>query len=320
MEGENGSSIKPEPPPSEEPATTTSTLNGTVANGLSNGAGVEGVNGVLHSGREPLSPPSTMQSSEADYETNFESVEEDRLVKLMRANVVKMNPETMSVDDSTLRRFLRARQRKVDKATDMFMEHFEWRRTYVPLGYIPESEIPNELGAKKVFLQGKDKCGRPIGVIQAVKHDANKRNLEEFKKYCVYNFDKCVASMNSGEEKFNVIVDLQGLQYKNLDPRGWTVVFDFLQAHYPERIQKIFLIHAPYIFWGAWKIVNKFIDKRTRDKIVFVEDKNLEAVLSKDIETAQLPKFCGGELDMVLIQDAPTPNWPPKKASAVSNQ
>ncbi|CAM6082806.1 unnamed protein product [Calypogeia fissa] len=330
MEEENGSSKKPEPPQSGERATTA--FNGTVANGMSNGTSdglmsdgvvlVEGVNAV-HSGSEPVaSPPPAMQSSEgeADYETNLESVKEDRLLKLLRANVEKLNPETMSVDDSTLRRFLRARQGNVDKATDMLMKHFEWRRTYVPLGYIPESEIPNELGAEKTFLQGRDKSGRPICVSQLAKHDATNRNLEELKKYYVYTLDKLVASMNPGEEKFNVIADLQGLQYKNLDPRGWATGFDFLQGQYPERMQKMFVLHVPYIFWGAWNILSQFIDKRTREKIVFVEDKNLEVVLSKDIDKDQLPKFCGGELDLVPIQDAPTPNWPPKKASVVDTQ
>ncbi|CAM6082807.1 unnamed protein product [Calypogeia fissa] len=85
---------------------------------------------------------------------------------------------------------------------------------------------------------------------------------------------------------------------------GWMTALNFLQAHYPERIQKIFVVHVPYIYWGVWKTVNKFIDKRTREKLVFVEDKNLVAVLSKDIDKDQLPKFCGGELDLVPIQDA----------------
>ncbi|CAM6105121.1 unnamed protein product [Calypogeia fissa] len=163
-----------------------------------------------------------------------------------------------------------------------------------------------------MFLQGRDKSGRPIGVSHVAKHDATNRNLEELKKYYVYTLDKFVASITSGE-KFIVIANLQGLQYKNLDPRGWATGFAFLQGHYPERMQKMYVLHAPYIFWGAWKILSQFIDNRTREKIVFVEDKNLEVVLSKDIDKDQLPKFSGGELDLVPIQDAPTPNWPPRK-------
>lgn len=52
-------------------------------------------------------------------------------------------------------------------------------------------------------------------------------------------------------------------------------------------------------------------------QIMFVEDKCLEEVLSKEIAKDQLPKFCGGEQDLIYIQDAVTPNWPPKKAMSV---
>ncbi|KAL2607560.1 hypothetical protein R1flu_026133 [Riccia fluitans] len=250
--------------------------------------------------------------SDDGYTSQFETLEEERLVKLMRASVVKLEPELKDVDDGTLRRFLRARQRRVDKATKMFLDHHRWRRTFVPLGYIPEEEVQNELNAEKVYLQGKCKAGLPIGLVLAAKHDAYKRNLNEFKRYCVYNFDKCIASMAPGEETFTIIVDLQGIGYKNLDPRGWTCIFDFLQGHYPERLKRIFIIHVPYIFWGAWKLVSPFIDKVTRDKIMFVSDKALLETLSEEIDLDELPTIYGGKKELVPIQFAVTPNWPPK--------
>jgi hypothetical protein len=37
-------------------------------------------------------------------------------------------------------------------------------------------------------------------------------------------------SLKPGHEKFTVILDLKGLKYKNLDPRGWISIFDFLQV------------------------------------------------------------------------------------------
>lgn len=43
-------------------------------------------------------------------------------------------------------------------------------------------QIKNELEAEKVFLQGNDKNGRPVVVILAAKHDANKRKFDEFKR------------------------------------------------------------------------------------------------------------------------------------------
>lgn len=43
-------------------------------------------------------------------------------------------------------------------------------------------QVKNELEAEKVFLQGNDKNGRPVVVILAAKHDANKRKFDEFKR------------------------------------------------------------------------------------------------------------------------------------------
>lgn len=39
------------------------------------------------------------------------------------------------------------------------------------------------------------------------------------------------------------------------------------QEYFPERLGKVFLIHVPYIFWTAWKIIYPFIDKNTREKV-----------------------------------------------------
>lgn len=46
-------------------------------------------------------------------------------------------------DEATLRRFLRARSWKVPKAVKMFVDHQKWRRSFVPLGHIPQEQVKN---------------------------------------------------------------------------------------------------------------------------------------------------------------------------------
>jgi hypothetical protein len=103
MAGVNGSAkatetLQPQKQQSEDPAETNGFaetngvyINGTSSHSVSNGATT--MNGY---GSGPASPPpmTKRQTSETDYESNFETVEEERLLKLMRANVVKLNPET----------------------------------------------------------------------------------------------------------------------------------------------------------------------------------------------------------------------------------
>jgi hypothetical protein len=47
-------------------------------------------------------------------------------------------------------------------------------------------------------------------------------------------------------------------------------------------------------------------------QIIFVDEKKIESILLEEIEKDQIPETYGGTLGLVPIQDAPTPNWPPR--------
>lgn len=47
-------------------------------------------------------------------------------------------------------------------------------------------------------------------------------------------------------------------------------------------------------------------------QIIFVDEKKIDSILLEEIEKDQIPETYGGTLGLVLIQDAPTPNWPPR--------
>ncbi|KAF9587401.1 hypothetical protein IFM89_002041 [Coptis chinensis] len=56
--------------------------------------------------------------------------------------------------DAMLTRFLVARSINPMKAAKMLVSWKKWREEFVPLGFIPDFEGPNELKAKKNYLQG----------------------------------------------------------------------------------------------------------------------------------------------------------------------
>ncbi|XP_068646290.1 patellin-6-like [Aristolochia californica] len=225
-------------------------------------------------------------------------------VRLMRAFVEGEDPASKDVDDLMLRIFLRARDLDIEKASNMFLKYLKWKGAILPNGFISELEIPNQLSEKKMFLQGFDKKGHSIGVVFGAKHRAYNRDLEEFKRFVVYILEKLCASTPSGQEKFIVIADLQGWGLSHCDIRGYLAALDILQNNYPERLAKAFLIHVPYVFMTAWKIVYPFIDKNTKKRFIFVEKKNLKTTLLQDIDESQLPDIYGGKLPLVPIQDS----------------
>ncbi|KAJ4960500.1 hypothetical protein NE237_020410 [Protea cynaroides] len=225
-------------------------------------------------------------------------------VGFMRIFVEKEDPSAKDEDDLQIRRFLRARDLDIEKASALFLKYLKWRRSFVPNGSISESEIQNHLAQNKLFMQGSDKKGRPIVVVLSARHFPTKGGVDEFKRYVVYSLDRICARMPQGQEKFVGIADLEGWGYSNSDIRGYLGALSILQDYYPERLGKLLLVHVPYLFMKAWKIVYPFIDKNTREKIIFVENKKLISSLVEEINDSQLPEIYGGKLPLVPIQDS----------------
>ncbi|KAI9079676.1 hypothetical protein K1719_038297 [Acacia pycnantha] len=225
-------------------------------------------------------------------------------IPLMRAFVESKDPSAKEYDDLTMRRFLRARELDIEKASAMFLEFLKWRRSFVPNGSISLSEVPDELAQNKTFMQGLDKKGRPITIVFGARHFQNKvGGLDEFKRFVVYSLDKLCSRMPPGQEKFVGIGDIKGWGYSNCDIRGYLSALKILQDYYPERLGKLFIVNAPSIFMTAWKIVYPFIDQKTKKKIVFVKNNELKSRLLEDIEEDQLPEVYGGRMPLVPVQN-----------------
>ncbi|KAG6472177.1 SEC14 cytosolic factor-like [Zingiber officinale] len=229
---------------------------------------------------------------------------EKRKVASLRALVEAENPDAKEVDNMALRRFLRARDLDVEKASAQFLKHLKWRKTMTPNGFISESEISNELAHKELYKQGFDKQGRPIIVYLVANHVSAGRQMDELKRFAVYALEKACASMPNGQEKFIIISDLQGWGYSSCDVRGYLSAIDILQSYYPERLGKAFLINVPYIFMKVWKVIYQFLDAKTKEKFIFVANKEMRDTLLADIDESQLPEKYGGRLSLVPIEES----------------
>ncbi|XP_031389144.1 phosphatidylinositol transfer protein CSR1 [Punica granatum] len=200
----------------------------------------------------------------------------------------------------------------------------------VPNGFISEAEIADELGAKKIYLQGLSRNrGRPVMLIKARNHFPSKDQLQ-FKKFVVYLLDKTIArcfksSFKSskdmfrnlalhlpfcsfkgreiGDEKLIAVLDLQSISYKNVDARGLITGFQFLQAYYPERLAKLYILSMPWFFVGVWRMVSRFLEKATLEKVVIVSNEDEKRDFMEEIGEEVLPEEYGGRAKLIPIQD-----------------
>uniref|UniRef100_J3L7E6 CRAL-TRIO domain-containing protein n=2 Tax=Oryza brachyantha TaxID=4533 RepID=J3L7E6_ORYBR len=221
----------------------------------------------------------------------------------LRAMAESQEPHAKEVDNLTLRRFLRARDHNVEKASAMLVKAIRWRKEAVPGGSVPEEKVRRDLDDDKVYMGGADRTGRPILLAFPAKHFSAKRDMPQFKSYVVYLFDKICSRIPRGQEKFVCIVDLKGWGYSNCDIRAYIAAIEIMQNYYPERLGKALMIHVPYMFMKAWKLIYPFIDNVTRDKFVFVDDKSLQEVLHQEIDESQIPDTLGGKLEPVSLRN-----------------
>lgn len=75
-------------------------------------------------------------------------------------------------------RFLIARSMNPNKAAKMFVDWQKWRASMIPpSGFIPDSEVKDELETRKMYLQGPTKSGQPLVVCKVSKHFPAKDQL-----------------------------------------------------------------------------------------------------------------------------------------------
>ncbi|KAF1001978.1 sec14 cytosolic factor-like isoform X2 [Apium graveolens] len=224
-----------------------------------------------------------------------------------RDSVEKLGSSTVNCEEPTLMRFLIARSMDPNKAAKMFVQWQKWRTSFVPSGFIPDSQVPDELEAQKVYLQGLSRDGSPVVLIKGNKHFPPK-DIPQFKKFVVHMLDKSIASgfreKEIGNEKLMGIIDLQKMSYKNIDARGLITGFQILQSYYPERLGKCFIINMPWFFVSVWKLVSHFLDKATLEKIVVVSNEDEKKEIIEEIGEEVLPEEYGGRAKLVPLQDA----------------
>jgi hypothetical protein len=222
-------------------------------------------------------------------------------------DAVKAEPQDSSfpVDDACCKRYLRARNHDLTKATAMLRATLRWRAAYGTATIVRDKFpiIAKEAATGKTYVApGRDKDGRAT-IIMRSKHE-NTNDHDGNVLHLVYQMERAVKACDA-EEKWNIVIDFNGYA-KNTPLKTSKAVLSTMQDHYPERLNKAFLVDAPWLFLGAFKLISPFIDPVTRKKIVFVKGsaEKRAAVLLEHYELDQLEKAVGGASDYVYDAEA----------------
>eukprot|EP00048_Salpingoeca_helianthica_P000203 m.39946 g.39946 ORF g.39946 m.39946 type:complete len:438 (-) comp10231_c0_seq2:25-1338(-) len=227
-------------------------------------------------------------------------------------------------EEHFLLRFLRARQFNVNKAWEMMMTDITWRTEYGTLALrektmaeVVQCDVSLIHHHLPIWQSGFDLQGRPVVYkrfgrceISTLKQHTAIDNLVRFHVWCT---ERQLQLLGSQSAKLGHNIETMLFV---IDAAGWTVrlatqdafrylkgIADMDSAHYPERLGGVVIVNAPWALDMAWRVVQVWLDARTKAKVHILRRGANEA-LRQLIDVSQIPADYGG--DAPALPDPPT--------------
>ncbi|KAJ5786148.1 uncharacterized protein N7503_011360 [Penicillium pulvis] len=237
-----------------------------------------------------------------------------------------------SHDDATLLRFLRARRFDVEGAWGQFKDTEDWRKENAIESLYENIGVDSYEAARRMYPQWtgrRDRRGIPIYVFE-IRHLNSKemaaynstvssaipethksssvpaRLLNLFALYenlLHFTMPLCTALSRPNPETPIVtstnIVDVSGVglkQFWNLKSHMQDASV-LATAHYPETLDRIFIVGAPGFFPTVWGWIKRWFDPGTTSKIFILSAAEVQPTLTSFMDPASIPKQYGGELE-----------------------
>ncbi|KAG5975614.1 hypothetical protein E4U55_007615 [Claviceps digitariae] len=271
----------------------------------------------------------------------------EKLKGLLEEGGVWRRGPPASHDDQTLLRYLRARRWVAQDAYQQFKHTEDWRaanhidtlyrtidieafeqsrrlypqwtgrrdRRGTPVFVFDVKQLDSKTvseyerqGAKSTFSDAQTDGNTPPGLLRLL---ALYENLTRFTQpFCTQLPDRdhpevpITMSVN--------IVDITGVglkQFWNLKSH-MQAASQLATAHYPETLDRIFIIGAPFFFSTIWGWIRRWFDPMTVSKIHVLTPHEVRPVLERFIHPSHIPRKYGGELDYSFGQTAVAdPAW-----------
>ena len=223
--------------------------------------------------------------------------------------------------DTALQRFVVARKSKLDAVLAMLRGHLAWfsEQQVASLRGLSAASVlevaPEAVNAVDSafphYHAGHDKDGRPVTYIHGCSYSAatlfSLVPPDRVARYHTWRTERMLGGMYARLQagsaplptgQLAVVIDLAGMTMRHVDKQflgliKLLAVVD--QAHYPERLGKMYICGVSRIFFVVWRMVRPWLDARTASKICFLTSDEVDAgALLDSIDAQQLPIAYGG--------------------------
>ncbi|KAK4125828.1 CRAL/TRIO domain-containing protein [Parathielavia appendiculata] len=251
-----------------------------------------------------------------------------------------------SHDDQTLLRFLRARRWIVKDAYGQFKDTEEWRQANQLEVLYDTIDVDAYEQTRRLYPQWtgrRDRRGIPLYLFQ-IRH-LDSKTVSTYEKsaestnaskaqtdgstpqrllrlFALYeNLTRfaqplCTEMMDREHPRTPITLSTNIVDVSQVSLRMFWNLKAHMQAastlataHYPETLDRIFIIGAPYFFSTVWGWIKRWFDPITVSKIFILSASEVKTTLEEFIEPRNIPKLYGGELEFEFFD---RPNLDPQ--------
>jgi len=229
--------------------------------------------------------------------------------EILEASLMPPDSPHRFLDDACLNRYLRANEGSFDDAYKQLIATVEWRakmRPWEPCELCmsgPCGGMSHNMrhigydanGAAVIFTsfgQAHDRKDKEMGM----------RHLTWVLESTAANMEERFARTGSASESWVWVVDYEGFGMVDMSPQAMQLAARLL-CHYPERLAKVYMMEAPYMFGGLWKMVTPLLKQTTRDKVEFASLSDLRTAKLSDAFGAELAHWLATEMEENRVDD-----------------
>ncbi|KAF9358254.1 hypothetical protein BGX34_008997 [Mortierella sp. NVP85] len=180
--------------------------------------------------------------------------------------------------DSLVLRFLRARKWHVGNGLLMLLNAIKWRleQDVENVKVLGDEELEakypkfqQQLQVGKFYIHGTDKSGQPVVYLNVHLHYSSDQDPKTLERLTIYLMETGRLLIQSPVETVALVFDLTQFGLSNMDYSLVQFLVKCFEAYYPESLGTILIHNAPLVFWGAWKIIEPWLDPVVASKIKF---------------------------------------------------
>ncbi|KAI9291979.1 CRAL/TRIO domain-containing protein, partial [Neoconidiobolus thromboides FSU 785] len=206
------------------------------------------------------------------------------------------------INDPCLLRYLRANRWSLTNSLSGLKSTMNWRQEFAVTEMKPE-EFYTEGATGKIYCNGYDNDNRPIIIMNPSAQNTN--DSKAHIRFTVFSIETAIKMLPNDMEKLTIIIDLRNYALKHsVSLSEAKEVLTILSSHYPERLGRAFIVDAPWVFSGFFKIISPLMDPVTKDKIRFCNGKKIDDNhLSHFVPDWNLFKDFGGKSEYTFDSD-----------------